>query len=473
MSRFKNSKPSSPIPTRPMGASIGVAFRPSLPAAHSSAAPAQSSRAAALETPDAQSNMMQAACFVVLCLYLLSSYANEFAFRLFSGKAYISTVTVVLLPLCWIGSGAALQGLRLSLGKWFLAFGFWLGLCVPLSVWRGNAANEVFNYYFRAFLLYFVICACVITLRRLRTLMYAQALGAFFVVVSCVLFGFIKDGRFAVFGSVFSFLSNSNELAMQLLLGIVILVFPFFRKPMLPKILSALLIAASIAYMLKTGSRANVLAVIATLLSWFVLSRKKARFLMVAVPVSMLAIAVIPQSARDRLMSIAIGDSFAARSPDDASAIESQQQRTRLFWNSVRMSLEHPILGVGPGDFMAADSGEKKEKGEYEDWRGTHNTYTQVSSEAGFPGLIFYVACLVLCLRLNRRVYRESIGREGLEDYAGLSFCMLLSTVAYAVSTFFDHVAYTSYLPIIAGITAATYMVSRPVLGTQIPLARQ
>src|SRR5580700_467029 len=149
MSRFNNPK-ALPLMPPPRGTNgVNTPPRPLSPAA-SPVSAAVKSRPAPFQAAaaDPRSNMMPATCFAVLCLYLLSCYANEFAFRLFSGQAYISTVTVILLPLCWIATGAAFQGFRLRLGKWFLGFGVWLGVCVPVSVWRGNAVSVVSNYYF-------------------------------------------------------------------------------------------------------------------------------------------------------------------------------------------------------------------------------------------------------------------------------------------------------------------------------------
>jgi len=61
-------------------------------------------------------------------------------------------------------------------------------------------------------------------------------------------------------------------------------------------------------------------------------------------------------------------------------------------------------------------------------------------------------------------MYRQTINRTGLETFAGVSFCMLLSMIGYGVGTIFDHLAYTSFLPIILGITGATYLTLQPLI---------
>ena len=51
------------------------------------------------------SSLVQRAGLAPLCPFTISAYANEFATRIFHVKAYVSTVSWVLLPLLLIGSG--------------------------------------------------------------------------------------------------------------------------------------------------------------------------------------------------------------------------------------------------------------------------------------------------------------------------------------------------------------------------------
>jgi O-antigen ligase len=98
-------------------------------------------------------------------------------------------------------------------------------------------------------------------------------------------------------------------------------------------------------------------------------------------------------------------------------------------------------------------------------WLNTHNTYTQVSSESGIPGFIFFVSAIIACIRMNYRVYKQTALIKGLEDYAAVSLCMLLSIIAFSANAFFDQQAYTFPLPIIAGVSTATYLLARRALG--------
>ena len=56
--------------------------------------------------------------------------------------------------------------------------------------------------------------------------------------------------------------------------------------------------------------------------------------------------------------------------------------------------MEHPIFGVGPGIFTVGEADLAKSEGQAAQWHVSHNSYTQVSSEMGIPGLLLYLAAL-------------------------------------------------------------------------------
>jgi hypothetical protein len=81
--------------------------------------------------------------------------------------------------------------------------------------------------------------------------------------------------------------------------------------------------------------------------------------------------------------------------------------------------------------------------------------------------LIFYVAVIGICLRSNFRLYRRTRDQPAYRELAGLSRCLLAGTLVYAVSAFFFHMAYSAYLPELAGFTVALRLVVSPVTHTK------
>jgi len=119
---------------------------------------------------------------------------------------------------------------------------------------------------------------------------------------------------------------------------------------------------------------------------------------------------------------------------------------------------------VGPGEFAVAAYGDSLKEGTSTPWLGTHNSYTEVASECGIPAFLLYVSVIVLTLVSNFRIFRRTSGMAELSDLSALAFCMFSATLVYAICTFFFHIAYSSYLPAIAGMSVALRLGTHPSL---------
>jgi O-antigen ligase len=86
---------------------------------------------------------------------------------------------------------------------------------------------------------------------------------------------------------------------------------------------------------------------------------------------------------------------------------------------------------------------------------GTHNSYTQVSSELGIPAFLFFVAAVGMALNAPYSIYKKTRGDPRLEDMGmvalGLHYCVLI----YVVTILFEHIAYTVMLPVLGGVAAS------------------
>jgi O-antigen ligase len=335
-------------------------------------------------------------------------------------------------------------------------------LATPLSVWRGGSAALLANYVPRAYLEFFYTCSFVTSLRRCRQWMYIQIASGAALLLSCAAFGTMGDqpgeNRFRIPDSLFY--ANSNDLALALLLAIASFLF-FFDKPARAGRLAGIAgILLSTFYAFRTGSRGSVVAASAMLILIFALSRNKVPVAAVGIAallVAALAAAVGGESpsALHRLSLLSIDASSPPETESDVSSVASQVEREELFKTSLRYTLSHPLFGVGPDQFATAVSQDAARASQHLPWLGTHNTYTQVSSECGIPALIFYAAVIGLCLRSNFRLYRRTRDHPADSELAGLSRCLLAGTLVYAVSAFFFHMAYSAYLPVLAGLTVA------------------
>jgi len=415
-------------------------------------------------TEESSPNMVASVGFFLLCAYYLSGFANDWAMKLLGNKAYISTITVVLLPVAWLLSGNALRGLQRPVGRWWAGFLMCVLLATPFSVWKGGTVAMLLNYIPRSYVTFFYICAFATSIRRCRQLMYVNVAGAIVLLLTCFTFG--DTGTAAGFGRLLIprslFYSNSNDLGLALLLGVTSFWFLVYQQGMAKRILGMGGVLLCLIYTLKTGSRGCLLAAIAMLALIFLFSRNKPKALIFALPAVGLALLVVPQATLHRLLLF--GTDVQAESISDNAAISSQLERQEVFKQSLYLTVTHPLFGIGPDQFAVAVAGEAGKTGTRAAWLGTHNSYTQVSSECGIPAFLCYCAVLFLSFKSNLRLFRQSRHNPALRDVAALSFCLMAGILVYAVSTFFFHIAYGGGLPSLAGFSLALRLSAEPLL---------
>lgn len=458
MSRFKPS---------PTAATAPVAISTTTPGVGQVSAIAEAPPRIARAQGEPRPALLQTIGFYTFLLYLFSGTLNDWTLRLLSGKSYLSTVTVVALPFLFLMSGGALNGLKTRVGKYWAVFLVLLVLSTPLSVWKGGSVDFLSHYVPRSYILFFYLAAFVISIKQLRTLMTVFLLTNVLLLLTCWKFGSGNDvERFYIPESLFY--SNANELALALTLAVTYFSYLFWDRSVFKRAAAAVAILIATLYIFKTGSRGCTLALLVLFGIMVIVSKRKVQVLALAVPTFLTALLLAPSASLHRIVLFTFSSAtVGANNTDDLSALGSQVQRQELFKRSVRMTFEHPLLGVGPNMFAVADSGERAKKGEWAAWLGTHNSYTQVSSECGIPAFFCYVAVIVLSTRITFRLYRRTRDQTDRQarQIAALAFTTFCGLVVYAVGTTFFHMAYTGGLPVLAGTAVCLERASRAILG--------
>jgi O-antigen ligase len=400
---------------------------------------------------------VQKAIFFLLCVYLASNLANDWAMRIFGSKAFLSLITGVLLPIACLLGGVAFRGLALPTGRFWLAFLVWTILSLPFSTWRGGSFAMTQEFLTKNAPIYFYITASVVNIALCRKLFYVTIFGGFLVVCACFFFGDASSGRLLIPNSLF--FDNANDLALQLLISAMLTSFLILSGGKFGKLVGAVLLGAALLFTFRTASRANFLSLCVCATAAFILYRNRARMLLLGAVMAILAAVVIPPEQWTRMVFIVVnptGDGTV--DGKENGDLQSQLERTDLFKRSLVETMTHPIFGLGAGQFGTVLWAEAKAKGQHNSGLGTHNTYTQVSSELGVPALVLYLVVLVGCLKMNRSLYRQSSAYPELKDVSNMAFCLFLALLAYSCSTFFHHVAFSRQLPTLAGMSAALWM---------------
>ena len=410
-----------------------------------------------------EDSLIQRAGFALMCIFAVSGYANEFALRYFHVKAYISTVSWVALPLLLILSGNSLRGLRDRTGRLWLLYLFWVILAVPFSVWKGGSVALLLAYVPRGWIQLYYYSAFLIAFRHCRRCMFFLIASNLMLLLDCFLFGAATQGRFEIPESIF--FANANDLALQLLIAVTQFVYLLYQRQVWKHLLGAAGIVIALMYILKTGSRGAVLAALILGIVSMLFGRNRIRLALAGVPIAVALLLVVPASFFHRFTLMAFRpETTTARDFSDAAAVASQIQRTALFQLSVIYAIHHPLFGVGPGQFAVAAAGDAAKNGTRPNWLGTHNSYTEIASECGLPAFFLYVAVIVVTLRSNFRIFRRTAHLAECQDLSALAFCFFSATLVYAICTFFFHIAYSSYLPSITGMSVALRLATSPRL---------
>jgi O-Antigen ligase len=403
--------------------------------------------------PTRVSSFQKAGLFF-FCGYLFSGAGNDLAGH-FGGKAYLSWIFGPAVLIAFFCCGSALRGLQPTIGKCWAGIVFCLLGAGAFSMNRGTSLDLMQGYLTKVLVVYFFCAAFALTVRNVRTLIMGNVFCTSVILLSAGLFGAADTfGRFCIPGSIF--FGNSNDLALSLVCSLGFSLFLIWQKSGFARILGSAEFLISLYFILKTGSRGGFLALAVCLTTWLIFSRKRGRLLVLAVPAICL-VALLPGSILSRLVEIEAPGAEAKSSGNEAQM--SQYERTQLLEKSIRFAVTHPVLGTGPGTFMDALWLDDVAFSTHTAALGTHNTYTQLASECGFP--VLYLGVLFGSITMNFRVMKRTREVPGAEKVFTMAVCLFGTLIAYAVGSGFDHVAYSGTLPLYSGISVALYLATQ------------
>ncbi|MGH9198930.1 MAG: O-antigen ligase family protein, partial [Acidimicrobiia bacterium] len=204
----------------------------------------------------------------------------------------------------------------------------------------------------------------------------------------------------------------------------------------------------------KTGSRGGAVAMLGLVLIMLVNSTfaRKIKLIAGAVVALMVVLTFLPGRLERRYKTMLGGQDVDMSREEVQAAVASRESRIYTFKQSVRFTVQSPLFGIGPGMFQVAARDDSTARGDKPHWVETHNMYTQVSSEAGIPAFVFFMATLLYCLKTSYTIYKTAQRHAELEELALTAYALLLSSFTFAVSGIFSNVAYALYLPTLAGI---------------------
>lgn len=366
---------------------------------------------------------------------------------------------MALIPVGKISGGLALLGLLVSWqklgGKMPLAIKLVLVLLVHMCLtvvfafWRGGAFEVVRDEFSKAAIVAVLVSMIVVSIRQWRQLLWVQAVSVSVMTIASIIVhpaGLGRGTRLWGLGGVFS---NPNDFAINIAINFPLcLAFFFWTKGVLKKLLWGTALLFLLYGVIATYSRSGLIAMVICFMIciWeFGIKGKRPQIVVGAILVVMAGSAVAISNPKyvARLSTLVEGGDVE-NSGDNGSL----DARRELLMESIRVTLQHPVFGVGPGNFQAIT----------QSWHVTHNTYTELSSETGLPGLGLFLAILFLTFRSLKGI-RQSPAHKSDPQIQLFTSAMNAGSYAYVVGACFASTSYSLFPYFMVAYVSALYKI--------------
>lgn len=301
--------------------------------------------------------------------------------------------------------------------------------------------------------IFFILVRNINTLSKLKgVLVILVFVHLFLIVLNAHLFANFHDRSYLLAGY---FLGDGNDFALSLNIVVplcLLLLFEARRK--VAKLFYGVTLLLFIGAIILTQSRGGSLALAATTFYICMNSRKKLlSFALLGVGAVLLLALATPQYL-DRMSTITNYDT------------ESSAHARTLAWNSaIRMAIDHPLNGIGPGGFPNAFGMFYRPPGVGRTqmrWMNAHSIYFQLLGEVGFPALALLLVIFLSNMRTNFRIARALYGDEKreCEFMSGKLYTHLNgSLIGLAVAGAFLSALYYPHLYVVAALSTAAQLI--------------
>ncbi len=397
---------------------------------------------------------------VLVALYFFIFFSRSLDVSAALQTLHVPMVLLTLMMIMALASGKILHVFDTKIARAEVLLVLWICVSFLFSSWHSGGIDTL-KWELQSALLFIAV---TVLLRDIQGWMYAAwALALSAVASSLLSFGFsrvMQAGRISVASGT---LSDPNEYAL-----ILLLTAPFWwivatngKHPKLMTGVAILFCLPVAAAFFRTGSRGGLtgLATMSCLVFWRARPIQKIVLVGVAALTLVSAFTLLPTYLAERYMTLFSNSDMAQMSGETAEALRadigSSNARREMLYMSLHRTMEHPIFGVGPGGFEAANWDAELKAGRRVGWQPSHNSYTQVSAELGIPGLILFLSVLWQSVKSLRTVSRQAKLDPALRRISNAASCVSVILITFCVGAFFLSVAYTPMIAAMLGLCAA------------------
>jgi O-antigen ligase len=330
---------------------------------------------------------------------------------------------------------------RSATSRLLVAYTAWLAITVPFAVWPGLAFATTWTML-PLVVMYVSIVMCCPSWANLDKVQLGFVIALTAFAAGSLLRGAqIVGGRLSPLGIMY----DPNDMAAVLAVGFALAAGLASRArgvPRLVMVVAALILATGV---LASASRGGALA-LAVGGAVFV-AGQRGRRLTIYLAASALGVIVAWQGGgpvfRERLATLLeVGSDYN---------VQESTGRLAIWKRGVTYFVSHPILGVGAGNFEAADGVSVEMSGEHRKWTASHNAYLQAFVDSGVVGGVLFLAVIGVTASRARRLWRPRVSRDSARIHRPE---LLAALSAFCVAALFLSLAYSGILVVLVGLTA-------------------
>lgn len=332
-------------------------------------------------------------------------------------------------------------------------------LTIPFSIWRGGAVTATIILV-KCITLVFLIVSVVDTPQRLKSLVWLFV-GLLSWFVGSSLFAYVhseislQEGLDRARG-INSMAGNPNALA-----GLILALLPFLivafqeTRSVLVRLVLLLCAGASLISLVLSGSRMPMIALVVLAIYYVWRSSHKALTVAFCGVILFTMWAKMPLAYRQRYLTV---ESYAEGGKLDAS----NQLRLHIWEVGLQMIRDHPILGVGIGQFNTA-YGTIYATRAHQAWMDPHNLLLEVWCEMGIVGLIVFGYFVI-------QIFKQVGSVPRVDDYSPLGLTYRMSVACGAmllglvIMSSISHLLLRPYWYVLGGVVAANWRVAQASL---------
>lgn len=204
------------------------------------------------------------------------------------------------------------------------------------------------------------------------------------------------------------------------------------------------------------GGAVGMGCMFAAMVALRLINLRKALFVVLGLGLVLLAVPQYWKRLETMTATVQVLDQENARSASDGAV----RRRVTEMMAAVRVFLDHPAIGVGPGQFKqyAAEYGNQDALRRIEGARRAHSLYLEIAAESGVLGLTLFLAAIAATLTTLAAARRACLGTD--PELTDLVTAYFLALICYLSTGVFLHLSYMRYFYLVLALGGAAAQVA-------------